>query len=376
MRILAVETSTSAASTALMEDGHLRCEYILNDGKKHSEKLINLIDMVLKSYGMKVKDVDAFAYSMGPGSFTGLRIGAAVIKGIAQATDRPIIGIPTLDGLAYNLWGRSGLICPILDAQRNMVYSSIYNYKGDQLVMLEDYRAIDIDNLIEKLDSFNDDVTFLGDGVSIFEDRLKKGLKNIYFAPAGSLFPRASSIASLAAFKYKRGDVMSYKDLSLNYIRKSQAEVEYAKKHKVVIQPMKAEDIKGVHEIETMSFTTPWSLEAFTSEINNELSKYVVAKIDGKIVGYGGMWSIIDEGHITNIAVHADYRGQGIGNAIVKSLIKIAKENNVARMTLEVRPTNIAAIDLYKKYGFEVAGLRKNYYFDTGEDALIMWKEV
>ena len=88
------------------------------------------------------------------------------------------------------------------------------------------------------------------------------------------------------------------------------------------------------------------------------------------------MWIIIDEGHITNIAVHTDYRGQGIGNAIVKSLIKIAKENNAIRMTLEVRTTNTAAIDLYKKYGFEVAGLRKNYYFDTGEDALIMWKEI
>ena len=113
MRILAIDTSTAAASAALIENGNLCCEYILNDGKKHSEKLINLIDMVIKSCGLEVNDIDAFACSTGPGSFTGLRVGASAIKGIAQALNKPIIGIPTLDGLAYNLWGYRGFICPV-----------------------------------------------------------------------------------------------------------------------------------------------------------------------------------------------------------------------------------------------------------------------
>lgn len=376
MKILAIDTSTAAASAALMDDGYLLCEYILNDGKKHSEKLINIMDLVIKNSGMKAKDIDAFAYSMGPGSFTGLRIGAAAVLGMAQALDKPVIGIPTLDGLAYNLWREKGIICPMLDAQRNMVYSSIYGFEGDKLVKYEDFRAIDIDKLIEKLNSLDEDITFLGDGVTIFKDKLEKGLKSVYFAPAVNLFPRASSIAALAAIKYEKGEISSYRDIELCYIRKSQAEVEYANKHKADIQIMKAEDIGEVYEIEHMCFTTPWSLESFAAEINNNLAKYVVAKVDGKVVGYGGVWIVIDEGHITNIAVHPDYRGQGIGEALVKSLIALAKEHNVTRITLEVRPTNTAALNLYKKFGFIIQGIRKGYYEDTKEDALIMWAEV
>lgn len=376
MKILAIDTSTAAASAALMDNGYLFCEHILNDGKKHSEKLIDIMDLVIKNSGMKAKDIDAFAYSMGPGSFTGLRIGAAAVLGMAQALDKPVIGIPTLDGLAYNLWREKGIICPMLDAQRNMVYSSIYGFEGDKLVKYEDFRAIDIDNLIEKLNSFDEDITFLGDGVPIFKDKLKKGLKSLYFAPAVNLFPRASSIAALASIKYEKGEISSYRDIKLCYIRKSQAEVEYANKHKADIQIMKAEDIGEVYEIEHMCFTTPWSLESFAEEINNNLAKYFVAKVDGKVVGYGGVWIVVDEGHITNIAVHPDYRGQGIGEAIVKSLIALAKEHNITSITLEVRPTNTAALNLYKKFGFKVEGLRKGYYTDTKEDALIMWAEV
>lgn len=377
MKILAIDTSTAAASAALMDNGYLRCEYMLNDGKKHSEKLINIMDLVIKNSGLEAKDIDAFAYSMGPGSFTGLRIGAAAVLGMAQALNKPVIGIPTLDGLAYNLWGERGIICPMLDAQRNMVYSSLYGFQGDKLVKHEDLRAIGIDNLIEKLNNFDEDITFLGDGVLIFKDKLENSLKAAHFAPPASLFPRASSLAALAALKYEKGEISSYKDIELYYIRKSQAEVEYAKKHKADIQLMKTEDIGEVYDIERMCFTTPWSLESFAYEINNNnLAKYIVAKVDGKIIGYGGIWIVVDEGHITNIAVHPDYRGQGIGEALVKSLIGIAKEHNVVRITLEVRPTNTAALNLYKKFGFKVEGLRKGYYVDTKEDALIMWAEV
>lgn len=376
MRILAIDTSTAAASAALMEDGFLRCEYILNDGKKHSEKLINLMDIVIKSCGLEAKDIDVFAYSKGPGSFTGLRVGAAAVKGIAQALDKPVIGVPTLDGLAYSLWGWRGIICPILDAQRSMVYSSIYRLEEEKLIKIEDYRAIDVDNLIETLNRFNEHIAFLGDGVPMFKGKLEMGLRAAHFAPDRSLFPKASSIAALAAFKYEKGEIFSYNNMELYYIRKSQAEVEYAKKHKACIEPMRASDIEEVYQIERMCFTTPWSLDSFTSEINNNLAKYIVAKVDGKIVGYGGMWIVIDEGHITNIAVHPDYREQGIGEALVKSLIVLAKEHNAYRITLEVRPSNAAALNLYKKFGFQVAGTRKGYYSDTREDALIMWKET
>lgn len=377
MRILAIDTSTAAASAALIENGNLCCEYILNDGKKHSEKLINLIDMVIKSCGLEVNDIDAFACSTGPGSFTGLRVGASAIKGIAQALNKPIIGIPTLDGLAYNLWGYRGFICPVLDAQRNMVYSSLYRFELNDLLKIKDFYAVEIDSLINELSSLNDDIVFLGDGVPVFKNKIENSLKRIYFAAAGSFYPRASSIASLAIIKYKKGQVSKYNNIELHYIRKSQAEVEYEKKHNVSIEIMKGIDIDEVLKVEELCFKTPWSYESFVSEIyKNNLARYIVAKLDGRIVGYAGMWFVLDEAHITNIAVHPNFRNRGIGDKLVKETLKIANENELKRITLEVRNSNGQAIRLYEKNGFKVEGIRKGYYADTHEDALIMWAEV
>jgi len=265
----------------------------------------------------------------------------------------------------------------MLDAQRSMVYSILYKSDGHSLTKVEDYRAIDIDRLIEKLEDYNEEIIMLGDAVPIFGEKLKNALPYSIEAPAGTLYPRASSVAALAESMYKAGEILNYNDLELYYIRKSQAEVEYDKRQKIEVLPMTGEDIQAVYDIESKSFKTPWSLESFTSEIyDNNMAKYLVAKIGDEIVGYGGMWIIMDEGHITNIAVDPEHRGKGIGDALVQSIIKTARENDVERMTLEVRPTNWTALNLYKKYGFKEAGVRKGYYEDTGEDALIMWLEL
>lgn len=144
----------------------------------------------------------------------------------------------------------------------------------------------------------------------------------------------------------------------------------------ILIREMEEKDVDGVLRIEELSFTTPWSKEAFVLEITtNKLAKYVIVERDGHIVGYGGVWLIIDEGHITNIAVEPQYRGQGIGNFLVEKLIDICKERGITSLTLEVRKSNIVAQSLYKKYGFKECGIRPGYYSDTKEDAIIMWKE-
>ena len=377
MKILAIDTSTAAASAALVEDGNLCCEYILNDGKKHSEKLITLIDMVIKSCGMEVSDIDVFACSTGPGSFTGLRVGASAIKGMAQALNKVVIGVPTLDGLAYNLWGYKGFVCPVLDAQRNMVYASLYGFETDDMVKIKDFHAIGITELMGELNSFNEDIIFLGDAISIFKKEIKKFLGKAKFASTGFVYPRASSVASLAAFKYGKGEISKYDDLKIHYIRKSQAEVEYEKKNRIFVEVMKSRDIDTVTEIEKLSFDTPWSRESFISEIEkNDFAQYLVAKIGDKVVGYAGMWFILDETHITNIAVHPDYRDIGIGDKLIKAVIESTKENGLRSITLEVRNTNKKAIYLYEKNGFETAGIRKGYYSDNNDDALIMWKEI
>ncbi|AEV70288.1 ribosomal protein S18-alanine N-acetyltransferase [Acetivibrio clariflavus] len=144
----------------------------------------------------------------------------------------------------------------------------------------------------------------------------------------------------------------------------------------IEISRLTLEDIDDLMVVEKLSFTIPWSREAFIEEItNNKFARYIVAKVNGKAIGYAGFWKVFDEGHITNVAVHPEYRRIGVGYMLVKSLIDMAEEESISRMTLEVRKSNIPAQNLYAKFGFQVEGFRKEYYADNKEDAIIMWRE-
>lgn len=144
----------------------------------------------------------------------------------------------------------------------------------------------------------------------------------------------------------------------------------------VLFRDMISEDVPGVGIVERLSFDTPWSDESFLSELlYNQLAWYCVLEYRGQIIGYGGFWAIAGEGHITNIAVHPDFRGNGLGRYLVVEMLKAGDEKGCSKYTLEVRPGNKAAVALYESLGFRGVGIRPKYYQDTGEDALIMWKE-
>ncbi|MDD4600336.1 Ribosomal-protein-alanine acetyltransferase [bioreactor metagenome] len=143
----------------------------------------------------------------------------------------------------------------------------------------------------------------------------------------------------------------------------------------ICIRPMQAEDIDAVLTIEHQSFSLPWSREAFQAEVCNNLACYLVMEMDGLMIGYGGMWIVLDEAHITNVAILPDYREQGLGKRLFASMIHQANSRGTIRMTLEVRVSNTAAQKLYKGFGFTVCGLRRGYYTDNQEDALIMWRQ-
>lgn len=146
---------------------------------------------------------------------------------------------------------------------------------------------------------------------------------------------------------------------------------------KIIIRLMTMDDIDDIMEIELSSFNIPWSRASFVSElISNKFAKYIIARIGNKVVGYAGMWKVLDEGHITNIAVHPEYRQRKIGTGLVEVLLSLAQEIEISKLTLEVRRSNTVAQTLYKKFGFEALGFRKKYYADNQEDALIMWKVV
>lgn len=140
---------------------------------------------------------------------------------------------------------------------------------------------------------------------------------------------------------------------------------------------MTIEDVERVYEIEVESFKTPWTKEAFQNEIIiNTLAEYIVLLYDDQIIGYGGMWLIVDEIHITNIALATEFRGKGYSKVLIDALIQFGQEKQFEHMTLEVRESNQVAISLYEQFGFVSVGKRPKYYIDTGEDALVMWKEL
>lgn len=227
-----MDTSSMVASVAVAEDEKLLGEITFNYKKQHSTILMPMIEKLLDSLELDISSMDAVACASGPGSFTGLRIGAATAKGLCHGIGKPIIGIPTLDGLAYNISFASGVVCPIMDALRDNVYTAVYRMQGGGITKLEDYMALHIDELIEKLKGFQEEIIFLGDGVDVQRERLLEKLEGrAAFAPLHLNMQQASSIAALAMKRLKNGDTDDYMTFAPFYLRKSQAEREYDRRH-------------------------------------------------------------------------------------------------------------------------------------------------
>lgn len=233
MRILALDSSGLVASVAVvdsLESGEeLIAEYTVNYKKTHSQTLLPMLDEVSKMIELDLSTVDAIAVAAGPGSFTGLRIGSATAKGLGLALNKPLIHIPTLEGLAYNLCGSSDVVCPIMDARRGQVYTGIYRFEDDKLIVLEDQMAISIEELGEKLKKYENKVVFLGDGVPVFKERLTDAImkdREIAFAPANVNRQRAASVGALAIRYYEAGKIETAAEHQPDYLRVSQAERE------------------------------------------------------------------------------------------------------------------------------------------------------
>lgn len=231
MRILGVDSSGMVASVALVEDDLLVAEYSVNYKKTHSQTLLPMLDEIVKMTELDLNTIDAIAVAAGPGSFTGLRIGAATVKGLGLALEKPVVSVPTCHGLAYNLWGSDKLICPIMDARRSQVYTGIYEFTKDGMQVLLDQSAMDIRALAEKLNAMGREVIFLGDGCPVYASVLAECMQVPYaFAPAHLNHQRASAVASLGAEYFKQGKQEPADDLIPIYLRKSQAEREREEK--------------------------------------------------------------------------------------------------------------------------------------------------
>ena len=386
MRILAIDSSGLVATVAVVEEENeiskTIAEYTINYKKTHSQTLLPMLDEIVKMTDMDLDTIDAIAVAGGPGSFTGLRIGSATAKGLGLALKKPLIHIPTVDGLAYNLCYTDRIICPIMDARRNQVYTGIYQMDGDKLQVLEAQMAVGIDELAKKLCTYGKPVIFLGDGVPVHKDRLEKELmtdQDIAFAPAHMNQQRAAAVGMLGIQYYKEGKVETAMEHQPDYLRVSQAERERAEKERkavVSIRQMKVEDAAAIAEMEHQTFSDAWSEKAILDTLRNPKTICLVAEKIGKIVGYCIVYTADDEADIARIAVLKESRRFGIASELIHALDVICWENQIQIIMLDVRVSNEDARAFYEKHGFTQDGIRENYYKNPMEDAILMSRAV
>lgn len=232
MIVLSIDSATDAATVAVVSDDQILGEMNFANKKQHSVLIMPMIDGLLKSLDLTINDIDGFVISKGPGSFTGLRIGMATIKGLSLGSSKPYVSISSLDSLAYNLYGTKGIVCPIMDALRENVYCGLYKFENGEMIKLMDYDRLSLEELVSKLKEFNEPVYFVGDGTKKYGDLLKNSLDNCFFAPNNLNYTRASSLGELGIKLLSQG---IHDDINLSnplYLRKSQAEREYDEKLK------------------------------------------------------------------------------------------------------------------------------------------------
>ncbi|MBQ7562661.1 MAG: tRNA (adenosine(37)-N6)-threonylcarbamoyltransferase complex dimerization subunit type 1 TsaB [Lachnospiraceae bacterium] len=370
----------------------------VNYKKTHSQTLLPMLSEICRMTEADLSTIDAIAVAKGPGSFTGLRIGSATVKGLGLALDKPIIPVPTVDALAYNAWGYNGIVCPMMDARRTQVYTGIYAFADGFQVLLPQC-AIEVGELADRLNAlwentgFSDQsikkqVLVLGDGVPVYKELLEHKVKLPFeFAPAHMGRQRAGALGVLAQSFYKEGIVESAAEHKPEYLRLSQAERErlLAQREKeeagergnpVVIRTMTEADVDAVCAFEEAVFSMPWKKPDFLDMVRRDNLSYLVIEKDGKVVGGAGIREILGDIELTNVAVLPEYRRQGLAKRLMKAVFEEGKRLGGNQMTLEVRKSNIAAIRLYEGSGFQTEGVRKDFYEKPAEDALIMWKRA
>ena len=410
MRILAIDTSGLVGTVAVSDGDLLLAQFSIQYKTTHSEILMPMMEDIKEKVNLDLSTIDAIAVAKGPGSFTGLRIGSATAKGLAMALDKPIIPIPTLDGIAYNLYGNEKIICPMMDARRNQVYTGIYTFvpvvseeknqeRSFDMQIICEQCAVSVDEIIEKLNAIGKPAILLGDGVPVYHDRLEQELKVPFsIAPLHQNRQSAAALLALAQVYIRDGITVSADEFAPEYLRLSQAEREAKEKDEkeadttrkeeakrrminrstpgmVRIREMTAEDIEDAARLESTNLgKEAWTQKQLLEAMTRDDTVYLVSEMAGRIVGLCGVRNVSGDGEVTNVSVSGDVRRNGTAYKMVKQLLERGHSIGIENYTLEVRASNAPAIGLYEKLGFKNEGVRPGFYDDPKDDAVIYWK--
>ena len=391
MRVLAIDSSGLTATVAIVEDEQTIAEYTTNYKKTHSQTLLPMIDEMVRMVDTDLKDIDAIAVAGGPGSFTGLRIGSATAKGLGLALDKPLIHVPTVDAMAYSMYGCEDIICPIMDARRKQVYTGLYSFShkknGDGglydepvFQVLRMQMAVPVEELIRHLNVYRRRVVFLGDGVPVYKEMLAEGLKVPYsFAPSFMNRQRAAAVGALGIRYYEAGRYEAAAEFKPEYLRKSQAERERAEREKNAVpkvRRMTMEDGAAVAEMEHQLFPDAWSEKSILETLEQTNTICLIAEKAGRTAGYLLAYTAADEAEIARIAVVKELQRQGAARALLAELESVCGSEGIKKILLDVRSGNGAARALYTSTGFKEDGIRQRFYENPVEDAILMSREL
>ena len=366
MNILCIDTSSKLCSVAILDDKKLIKKIELNNGLTHSETLMPNIKAIFDQTNLNIHDINLIICDIGPGSFTGIRIGIATAKAFSDSLNIDLIGINSLECLAHNIHQKA-YICSIIDCKNNNCYFALYKFDGQKYIVLNKPEATSIDNLLELLKNnySSQTIYFVGDGAISYKDKIQNAISNFKFDETASnnLDIYNLGIAGLEKYLHlKHGENV----LPL-YLKKPQAQRQLESK-KFEINKMSINDLNS---IDFKDFNTFWNKTILEDELKADNTRYFKVTLDNKIVGFAGIKIVLNEADLMNIVVHNSYLRQGVASLLLNELFIFCKEHNIESINLEVNEKNLPAIDLYKKFGFVEVGRRKKYY-DNKDDAILM----
>lgn len=430
MKILAVDTTGATASVAVQDtdkgENRIFCE-TSGEEMNHLQALFPMTEKALADAGISKKELELIAVSIGPGSFTGIRIGMAAARTMAQALGLPMVAVPTLESFAYadgaaesaaDAKGAGVIVCPMLDARRKQVYAAAYLINSIEAGAEGGYSeavkagAYDVEEFLKFVCGAAKKanvqlVRLYGDGTDAYASQIAdaSAASGVEFKPVlrESRYQSAENVLKMALAMAERGETCSYNDVKPDYMRKSEAERKLEAgqlgkktgKKKVLkkAQPVAENgmdipaadepvtyraagesDIKAFAALDARCFGHAWSEASFKGELDGSKKSFYAAAENskGELIGFAGAAYVVDEGEINRVAVHPLYRGRGIADHMMEMVIENAEAGGIASLMLEVREANRSAIALYKSHGFIVEGKRDGYYAETGENALLM----
>ena len=369
MKVLSIETSSKICSVAILEDKHLVKKIELNNGLTHSETLMPLIKQILEETNLTLSQMDLLVCDIGPGSFTGIRIGVATVKAFSDSLAIPSVGVSSLEGLAYSI-RTDGIICSMIDCKNDNCYYAVYQLENDQYTLFESPKADSVENCLTFLHYkyTNSTITFVGDACTVYKDKIEAASPNFALSDNDNLHTVDVYYLGIAGIcKYTQ--LGEDKNLLPLYLKKPQAQRQLEGKN-IIIEDMKISDLDN---LDISNFDDFWNIDILKDELTIETSQFFCAKYENKIVGFAGIKIVLDEADIMNIAVKKDYRRQGIATLLLNHILTVCKEKSIKTINLEVNEENFSAISLYQKFGFEDCGRRKQYY-DNKYDAILMKK--